>query len=219
MDTVLEAVRRHARERASERVYWSPARSWTFAELDAAANRVAQGLLALGVAPSERVACLTKHTAECVALVLGANKIGAVCMPVNWRLAAPEIEYIVNNGEARLMMVDAAFLPVWREVSAPTVRLTLATDQAPEGTQTFPAWREQFEPRETGLAPALDDTALQLYSSGTTGLPKGVELTHRNLAAGMVDAVPEAIQYRGPGDVMLNVLPTYHIATPTPAIW
>lgn len=212
MDTVLEAVRRHARERAAEQVYWSPARNWTFAELDAAANRVAQGLIALGVQPGERVACLTRHTAECVALVLGANKAGAVCMPVNWRLAAREIEYIVNNGEARLMMVDAAFLPVWREVSAPTVRLTLATDEAPTGMERFPAWREKFEPRETGRAPALDDTALQLYSSGTTGLPKGVELTHRNLAAGMVDAVPEAIRYHGPGDVMLNVLPTYHIA-------
>jgi len=212
MDTVLDAVRRHARERAAEPVYWSPARGWRFAELDAAANRVAQGLRALGIAPGERVACLTRHTAECVALVLGANKAGAVCMPVNWRLAVSEIEYIVRNGEARLMMVDAAFLPVWREVSAPSVRLTLSTDQVIDGMETFPAWREKFPAIETGYAPALDETALQLYSSGTTGQPKGVELTHRNLAAGMVDAVPEAIRYRGPGDVMLNVLPTYHIA-------
>ena len=78
-------------------------------QLDEASNRIAQGLKSLGIGAGDRVACLTKHTADCVALVLGANKIGAVCMPVNWRLAPPEIEYIVENGQAKLLMADAAF--------------------------------------------------------------------------------------------------------------
>ena len=132
-----------------------------------------------------------------MALVIGANKIGAVCMPVNWRLAPPEIDYIVDNGKAKLMMADAAF---------PYGKIQTFK------TEEFSSWYGKFEAKDPGHTPDLDDTALQLYSSGTTGLPKGVELSHRNLKASMVDATPLAIAYQGPPDVMLNALPTYHIA-------
>jgi acyl-CoA synthetase (AMP-forming)/AMP-acid ligase II len=108
-ETVLDAVRRHARDKGGDTVYWTPSRIWTFAALDAASGRIAQGLKSLGIGRGDRVACLTKHTADCVALVLAANKVGAVCMPVNWRLAPPEIEYIVNNGKAKFMLADEAF--------------------------------------------------------------------------------------------------------------
>ena len=131
--------------------------------------------------------------------MIGANKIGAVCMPVNWRLAPPEIEYIVNNGNAKLMMADAAFIEAVRNIQSFV-------------TEEFSSWYNKFEAKDPGYRPSADDTALQLYSSGTTGLPKGVELTHRNLMVGMVDAVPSAIGYHGAPDVMLNALPAYHIA-------
>jgi acyl-CoA synthetase (AMP-forming)/AMP-acid ligase II len=197
METILDTIRRHGRERGGDAVYWTPARTWSFAQLEEASNRVAQGLKRLGIGPGDRVACLTKLTADCVVLVLAANKLGAVCMPVNWRLAAPEVDYIVGNGQAKLMMADAAF---------PYAGIrTFVTEQ-------FPAWYAQFEAKDPGHAPSPDETALQLYSSGTTGLPKGVELTHRNLAASMAEAVPAAIGYHGAPDVMLNALPTYHIA-------
>jgi acyl-CoA synthetase (AMP-forming)/AMP-acid ligase II len=194
---VVENLRRHARERGADLAYWTPARTWSFAELDDASSRIAQGLLSLGVGRGDRVACLTKRTADCVALAIGANKIGAVCMPVNWRLAPPEIDYIVENGQAKLMMADAAF---------PYAKIKNFK------TEEFSSWYGKFEARDPGYLPELDDTALQLYSSGTTGLPKGVELSHRNLKASMVDATPLAIAYKGPPDVMLNALPTYHIA-------
>jgi acyl-CoA synthetase (AMP-forming)/AMP-acid ligase II len=197
VQTILDAIGRHAAERGGEKVYWTPRRSWTYAELWDASGRVAAGLAAQGIGPGDRVACLTKHTAECVALVLGACRLGAVCMPVNWRLAPPEIDYIVKDGRARFMMADQAF--------AGTANPTLVTEE-------FSAWAQGFAPLAASFAPSPGDTALQLYSSGTTGLPKGVELTHRNLAQGMMSAVPDAIGYHGAPDVMLNVLPTYHIA-------
>ena len=198
-ETALDAIRRHAREQGAQLAFRTPSRNWTFAQVQDASSRVAQGLKSLGIAAGDRVACLTKQTVECLVLVLAANKIGAVCMPVNWRLAAPEIEYIVNNGQARLMMADAAFV-----AAAGKVRTVV--------TEEFASWYGEFPARDTGYRPDAGETALQLYSSGTTGLPKGVELTHRNLMVGMVEAVPDAIGYNGPPDVMLNVLPTYHIA-------
>ena len=204
-ETVLDAVRRHARDKGGDTVYWTPTRIWTFAALDEASGRIAQGLKSLRVGSGDRVACLTKHTAECVALALAANKLGAVCMPVNWRLAPPEIEYIVNNGKAKFMMVDAVFESNFKEVKANAIKTTIVT----EG---FSSWYRQFKAIEHERTPQKDETAIQLYSSGTTGVPKGVELTHRNLMAGMMDAVPAAIGYHGAPDVMLNALPTYHIA-------
>ena len=203
--TILEPIRRQARERADEVAYWTPERSWSFGEIEQASSRVAQGLAELGIARGERVACLTRHTAECVLLALGACKIGAVCMPVNWRLAPAEIEYIVNNGAAKMMLADRAFLPALAQVAAKDLKFTVATED-------FASWAGRFAGLQAQAPASAGGTALQLYSSGTTGLPKGVELTHRNLVTGMVDAVPEAIGYRGPPDVMLNVLPTYHIA-------
>jgi acyl-CoA synthetase (AMP-forming)/AMP-acid ligase II len=197
MMTILDAIGRHAAERGGERVYWTPARAWTFAELWDASGRAASGLAARGIGRGERVACLTKHTAECVALVLGAARLGAVCMPVNWRLAPPEIDYIVKDGRAKFMMADKAF--------AGAAETSLVTED-------FAGWAAGFAPYAGDSPPAPDDTLLQLYSSGTTGLPKGVELTHRNLVTAMMEAVPDAIGYRGAPDVMLNILPTYHIA-------
>jgi len=204
-ETVLDSIRRHARERGGDLAYWTPARTWNFGELDEASSRIAQGLKSLGVGAGDRVACLTRLTADCVALVLAANKVGAVCMPVNWRLAPPEIEYIVNNGNAKFMLVDAAFELNFKEIRAEAVKQTVVTEQ-------FSSWYRKFKAIEVERKPQESETALQLYSSGTTGLPKGVELTHRNLMAGMMDAVPAAIGYRGAPDVMLNALPAYHIA-------
>jgi acyl-CoA synthetase (AMP-forming)/AMP-acid ligase II len=195
--TMLDAVRRQATEKGGERAYWTPTRAWTFAELWETAGRVAAGLAKQGVGPGDRVACLTKHTAQCVALVLAACRLRAVCMPVNWRLAPAEIDYIVKDGRAKFVMADQAF--------AAAVKPGVLTEE-------LAGWASAFAPLAGEAPPSPEDTALQLYSSGTTGLPKGVELSHRNLAAALGGAVPDAIGYHGAPDVMLNLLPTYHIA-------
>jgi len=212
METVIDAIRRQAHAQPDAQAYWTPTRRWTFADLDEASNRAAQGLRTLGIGEGARVACLTKHTAECVVLTLAACKLGAVCMPVNWRLAPPEIEYIVKHGEARLMVADAAFLEAMRAVGAPLLKKTLATEKTVGETQGFGDWLGAYDAVDPGRPTAMQDTALQLYSSGTTGLPKGVELSHENLSVFVHGSVSAAIGYNGAPDVMLNVLPTYHIA-------
>ena len=208
---VLEVLRRHAIGRADECAYDTPHRRWTFAFLHEHSNRLAQGLASLGIGHGDRVATLSKHTADTAALWMAAAKLGAVCMPVNWRLAAPEIEYILRDGEARLLMADAPFAATLDAVNAPSLLQTIGTH---EGFGPHPGampWAAGFAADDPGYSPSMEDTALQLYSSGTTGLPKGVELSYGNLAANL-EALPDAIGYHGPPALMLNALPAFHIA-------
>ena len=209
-ETFASLLREVAARKPGAVAYRTPSRTWTYRDVEDASDRVAAGLHALGIGPGDRVAALTKQAAECVVLALGAIKVGAVCMPVNWRLAAPEVEFIVNDGSARFLMTDGAFLSTVRAISLPEVKTLLAADAAPRLTG-FADWFAGFAPLREHHAPAPGDTSLQLYSSGTTGLPKGVELSHANLA-GLGGRFGEIWQFDGDHAVMINALPVFHIA-------
>ena len=209
--STLEMSRRQPRERPDAVAWTTPDRDWTFGEVQTLTNRLANALAALGVGRGDRVACLTKHQPECAMLILAAQKLGAVCMPVNWRLAPPEVQYIVDDGQARLLMVDPAFEPVAASLDAPTLRATIAT--RPGGAlPDLQAWTAAHPDVDPGFEPGPEDIALQLYSSGTTGLPKGVELSHRALTHSHVDGVSREWGYDPRVHVNLNVLPAFHIA-------
>ena len=209
-ETFASQLREVAARKPGALAYRTPSRAWTFREVEEASDRVANGLRSLGIGPGDRVAALSKHTAECAVLALGAIKVGAVCMPVNWRLAAAEVEFIVNHGGARFLMTDAAFLPTVRAASLPCVRTLVATDAA-AGLTGFSAWAAAFAPLREWYAPQSGDTGLQLYSSGTTGLPKGVELSHANLAC-LRAGFRDLWRFEGERSVMINALPAFHIA-------
>src|ERR1051325_5757751 len=148
--TFTATVRRLARECADRTALVTPTKSWTYAEVDADANRVAQGLRALGIGAGHRVGCLTKYGAECLLLTLGAMKVGAVCAPFNWRLMAPELDHLFAQNEIRFLLTDAAFLPTIEKVQN-RVPMTIVTDGPVE--RSFAAWRERHEPIDTGVDP------------------------------------------------------------------
>jgi len=213
--TTIAMSREQARLKPSAIAWSAPGKDWTFAEVESLTNRLAQGLRATGLGRGDRVATLTHHQPECAILTLAAQKIGAVCMPVNWRLAGPEVEYILNDGQARFLMTDAEFLPTLASLNCPSLKTTVLTlaDPAPQkGPTDLQAWAAPHPDQDPGFVPTEEDAALQLYSSGTTGLPKGVELSSRALAAAFVNGLTDEWGFDPALHVNMNVLPAFHIA-------
>jgi len=211
--SILDALRRHVVCRPEAPAYRSGNEVLSFADVEQTTNRIAHALAAMNVGPGDRVACLTRHHVPCLLLMLGACKLGAVCMPVNWRLAAGEVAQILGHGQAKFAMVDAAFIGlVQAQAAGGTDGLlkVVCTDGALERVERFADWYAPHEATFTAVLASPDDAALQLYSSGTTGLPKGVVLSHRGLLS-----TSRAIAQTWKVDessVLGNPLPTFHVA-------
>lgn len=110
--TVADIVRHHARTRPDQVAMTFNGHRTTYRELDTRASRVAQGLIAEGVGPQERVAFLDRNSDQYFEILFGAAKANAVPVAVNWRLAPPEITYILNDARARVLFVGPDFAPV-----------------------------------------------------------------------------------------------------------
>jgi long-chain acyl-CoA synthetase len=157
-------------------------RTISYADMDQASSRVAHGLLGEGIGPGDRVAFLDKNGHEYFEVLFGGAKVNAVNVAVNWRLAPAEMQYIINDAEAKVLFVGPEFLPHLDEIEAKldTVKTIVVLGAHPRH-QSYPAWLGRQPARDPGLSSAPDDVSMQLYTSGTTGLPKGAMLTNRNL--------------------------------------
>ncbi len=208
--TFTAIVQQQARTRPDRLAYRCGDRRWTFADVDRDSSRMANALAAMGVVAGDRVAVLTRFHVESTLLTLAAAKLGAVCMPVNWRLAPAELHYIVDHGGARLMLADRAFLPLVDRAAMPTLQQVLVTEGPQDGLPGFHAWYAGQPGTFQAVDARPEDPLLQLYSSGTTGLPKGVVLSH----AGLVFNCQLGTQVWGvtADAVVANALPTFHIA-------
>ena len=183
IETLGTITRYHASERpsATAMITASDGYSWTYKQLDRIANRVANQLLADGLAPQERVAYLGKNSPEFFFCLFGAAKANCVTVAVNWRLSSTEIAYILHDCDCRLLFVDSESLPQLAGISLPSMRRIVVVGTAPLETLSFSQWVDSA-PDHDPVAPCDPaDTAMQIYTSGTTGRPKGVELTHANV--------------------------------------
>lgn len=177
-DTFAQILRQHAADTPRAPALTYAGVTWSFAELDALSSRSAQALRAAGVAAGDRVALLTKNQAECYELMFACNKIGAILVGLNWRLAPLEITAIVADARPSIIVVgegEQALLDA-------NARATPGLHQLLVLGVEFDAWRAAAPATDPGHVGAPDDVCMLLYTSGTTGLPKGVMLTNRGMS-------------------------------------
>jgi long-chain acyl-CoA synthetase len=150
----------------------------SFAEVDRRSSRLANALLDAGVKTGDRVAMLAKNTPAFFEAAFGVSKINAVLVGLNWRLAAPEIEAILADAEPSLVLASKEFMHLLpaeiRERSGGTHLVVLDDEYEP-----WLAAAPDVDPRRPG---GPEDVVVLLYTSGTTGVPKGVMLTNHNMS-------------------------------------
>lgn len=206
--SLADIVRHHAAAQPDKPALVCDDRTLSFAELDAESNRVAQALAAAGVGSQDRVGFVGKNIAEYFTVLFGAAKLNAVTVAVNWRLAPPEMAYILDHAEAKVVVVDQEFAGHLEKMELPADPLIVIVGASGDHT-TYANWIAEQTADDPGAPSVVDDTAIQLYTSGTTGLPKGAELSNRNLFS-IVGPVADMMRLRD-DSVVLQVMPLFHI--------
>jgi long-chain acyl-CoA synthetase len=172
----------------------------TYAEVDRRSAQMAAGLLARGLQRGDRVAVQLENSADFVSAYFGILRAGLVMVPLNPLLREGEVRHQLQDSGARVLLTASAHLEEVR--------------RAAEGLQVFVAGQDleqlfAVEPLERVAPTSSEDTAVLLYTSGTTGRPKGAELTHLQLV--MNASTSGALFGFGPEDVSLAVVPFFHV--------
>lgn len=203
MSTFAQIIREHAQHRPEAPALSFEGTTWSFADLHRLSSRSAQALHAAGVKAGDRVALLTKNRAEFYELLFACSKIGAILVGLNWRLAAGEIEAIVADAKPTVALLGPDEEKLFNASSSATPGLNQIVVFGSE----FDAWRSDsaLDPGHIGHG---DDVALLMYTSGTTGLPKGVMLTNANMA--FTRKLGETWGM-GPHSVNLVAMPMFHV--------
>ncbi|HEX2315820.1 MAG TPA: long-chain-fatty-acid--CoA ligase [Thermomonospora sp.] len=214
MQALTDVLRERAQAVPDKVAYFYGDREITYRELDERVDRVAAALHAAGVGPGDRVAILDKNSLEYVEQLFGAARIGAVQVPVNYRLAPPEVAFIVNNARAKVFVVGPEFVPVLDAVAGDLEHTThlvvIDGDGTAEPRLDYASWIAAHDSAPPAHEAATSDVFVQLYSSGTTGRPKGVMLTHDNF----LSVLPNTGELWGIDDDtrLMVAMPMYHIA-------
>jgi long-chain acyl-CoA synthetase len=204
-----DRLREVAREVGAKTALIHGERTMTYAELDTASDRLAGALARRGIGAGDRVTIFMPNSIEFVVAFYGTLKAGGVVNPINVQSKDREVRFQVEDSGAKAVLYHEALAGVIDAVrpALPGVRFIVA-GAAPAGVERFDELLA-----ETGSAPtattSMDELAALPYTSGTTGFPKGVMLTHRNLTANQQQFFAAVPVRRD--DVFLNVLPFFHI--------
>jgi acyl-CoA synthetase (AMP-forming)/AMP-acid ligase II len=205
----------HARMTPGHTALIADDRRVTYAALAERSDRVANALVAEGLPRQARVAVLGMDSEVSYELLFGCAKAGMVLLGINWKLEAREIAYIVQDSDAELLFITPqlasmveAFLP-----SCPKLKRVLLLDGVSERYESYQAWRDARPALRDALPIQSHEAVVQVYTSGTSGRPKGVVLSHGcflDVIREVVRAGDELIDWK-PGDITLLALPTFHV--------
>jgi acyl-CoA synthetase (AMP-forming)/AMP-acid ligase II len=210
LKTVVDTVTFHAARQPGGVAIECEGREVTFAELHAGSNRAARAILAAGVSPGDRVGYLGKESERYYEIFFACAKAGVVLVPINWRLVTGEVDHILRDSGAELVFAEREFLAA--ASGDARVVLDLDGDGAPGSAYT--AWRSGHSDEDLTGEISPEDPIVQLYTSGTTGLPKGVVLPHRSffrINDLLVEHGRDWLDWQ-PGDKSLIGIPGFHVA-------
>ena len=185
-------------------------RTLTWAQLLSRSAQVAQGLRRAGVKPQDRVAFLDKNGIEHFEVFYGCSLLNAVSVDVNWRLAAPEVSFVVNDSQAEVLIVGQEFVAILDAIVGDLVNVkTIVVIGGHPSHNDYERWVSAQSAVDPKVPTKPSDVAFQLYSSGTTGRPKGVMLTNDNFFA----LLPAARDVWGMSNESINLvaMPLFHI--------
>lgn len=187
-------------------------RKLSYSEAASRINRIANALLEAGIGPGDRIAILGKNSIDYLLLFFAASKSGVVPVPLNYRLAPPEWSYIINDAEAKAVFVSGeltdSFDSVRGDLEKTRLFVTLDGD-ARGGWRSIAVWSALAASTAPPVEILEDDVCFQMYTSGTTGRPKGAMITHRNIASQITQMLAD---FEIPHGRTLVVAPLYHIA-------
>ncbi len=185
-------------------------RELTYQALNERANRAANAFLKLGVKPGERVGVLMTNSPEFLECFFGLAKIGAIVVPLNWRLAPPELAFIANNAGVSALAYGAEHAPTVAALRGSiSAKTFVAVGDAPAGDYSYAALTADASAQEPTTIGAGDDPLVIMFTAGTTGTPKGATLTHNNLFYDSCTVAMSA-DWRW-NDRVLVALPLFHI--------
>src|ERR1700733_6815230 len=213
--TIADIARHQARMRPQALAMTCRERRTSYGELDLRSNQIANGLLEAGAQSGSRVAYLGRNSEVHFELLFGAAKARCTMVPLNWRLAAPEVEFILKDCQPELIVIEPDFEPLVRSLAIHP--WTLIVDGAPE--LEYRSWRDRLSGKDPALRNESEDSVVIMYTSGTTGLPKGVELTDRNLMSHLSFIDCGAFGAWSEEDIQLICLPLFQIGGTDSGLW
>ena len=184
----------------------------TYRQLNERVNRLANALSSLGAAKTDRLAVLSENTHKYFEIYFAASKLGLTVTPLNFRLADPEIEHIVEDSESTVFLAGDGYEDRAKALrgSLPGIRIWIAMDNPAQGFESYEDLIAKASAEEPGLGPDENDMAILMYTGGTTGLPKGVMMSHRGLMTATVGAALTCGFTRH--DTTCFVLPLFHVS-------
>ena len=184
---------------------------YTFSQLNERVNRLANGLLKLGIRKGDRVAFLQVNCNQCVETYFAVAKTGAIYMPLNFRARGNELSYILNTAEATTLLAGERYIPLINSIRPELKYLEhLISIENKHDDMLYYEDMISSSPADEVVTEIDDDTTILLYTAGTTGFPKGVMLSHNSFAIYMLENVTPADPLADEGNIL--TVPLYHVA-------